>query len=126
MNKNSVAQVFCLMGNISVDEALTSMPIIALSIDEIKSRMRDQNDLEEYDELLTYVCAAHAYYRYCLIEYASQPQGSFSAGGVSINTSGHDNIERAKKLRDEFWASASFLLTDSEEFYFSAARGDEE
>lgn len=126
MNKNSVAQVFCVMGNIAIDEALTSMPIIALSIEEVKSRMRDEADLEEYDELLTYVCASHAYYRYCLIDYASQPQGSFSAGGVSVNTSGQDNIDRAKKLRDEFWASASFLLTDSEEFYFAAARGNKE
>lgn len=125
MNKNSVAQVFCLMGNIAVDEALTRMPIITLSIEEVKSRMRDEADIEEYDELLTYVCAAHAYYRHCLIEFASQPQGSFSAGGISINTSGQDNIARAKKLRDEFWASASFLLNDSEEFYFSVARGDE-
>ena len=124
MNQVKVAQVFGLMGKLSMDEVLPLMPVVDLSIQDVTARLRDQTDLETHEELLTYVCAAHAYYRYSLIEAAASPAGSFSACGISVNNQTGTLVEQARRLRDEFWSAAQFLLKDSEEFFF--ARTQEE
>ena len=60
MNQVKVAQVFGLMGKLSMDEVLPLMPVVDLAIQDVTARLRDPADLETQEELLTYVCAAHA------------------------------------------------------------------
>ncbi|EEG31129.1 hypothetical protein CLOSTMETH_01229 [[Clostridium] methylpentosum DSM 5476] len=116
MESNRITRLFARFARLEEGEAMEYRPLVDLAVAEIRECLRE--GVEE-SETLELVCAAQAYYRYALVRSASSPQGSFSANGVTVSRSGaQDEIDRARRMRDEFWAAASHLLCDRGAFTF--------
>ena len=119
-----IAKIVSAMSGIPMEELLPRMPLITLSTKEVLRMVKEEQEVEQHQDLLDYICAANAWYHYCLAEDATAPKGSFSAGGISISTSDDSQAVRAKNLRDELWTSANFLLKYEDDFYFSTTGGE--
>ncbi|MBC5787937.1 MULTISPECIES: hypothetical protein [Clostridiaceae] len=124
MDEMKIAKIVSAMSGIPMEELLPRMPLIILSTKEVLRMVKEEQEIEQHQDLLDYICAANAWYRYCLTEDAAVPKGSFSAGGISVSTSDDNQAIRAKNLRDELWASANFLLKYEDDFYFSTTGGE--
>lgn len=97
-----VCEVFALIAGISMDEALAYVAIVRLAMSEVRGKLREGISEEEQKELLTYVCAATAYYRYACIESAKERAATIRTGEVSISNDPKAAIAAAKSVRDEF------------------------
>ncbi|MCL2089105.1 MAG: hypothetical protein FWH14_06455 [Oscillospiraceae bacterium] len=118
MDMNGIMNIFCSMGKFTPNQTEPYVGLINVASKDIFSRVREDVDLEEAAPRLNYVCAAEAFYRYCLIEYANAAGGKVRAGILSVESDTDGIIIRAKKIRDESLIAASDILTYDREFLF--------
>lgn len=120
MNEMEVCRLFASMAGIPMEEAMRQLPLVKLAVTEVSRRLTTTSLTQEQWTKILYACAAQACYQYLLIQSAVQPQGSFSAGGVSVERDCDSALGRAARLREEFFSLAGYLLRDEEgDFYFS-------
>lgn len=89
--------------------------------EDMKSRLKvPLNSLSDSKKLrLAYAAGALAFYKYCLIISATEPE-SFSAGEVRV-TEGGSKADAAKRLFEEELRGLSDVLSD-DSFYFGRVR----
>lgn len=87
------------------------------AVEDVRARLKvPENCLSESKKLrLSYAAGALAFYKYCLLLSATEPQ-SFSAGEVKVTVS-EKQICAAKRLFEEECGALSDVLSDKD-FYF--------
>ncbi|HBL40231.1 MAG TPA: hypothetical protein DDY98_01135 [Ruminococcaceae bacterium] len=93
--------------------AENALSLCELCLDEVKSRLRSPND--ENNIRVAKAAAGLAYYRLALRQLADgNGTTSFKAGDVTVSRSPGATVEFAAKVRDESFAQAADLLTDTD------------
>ena len=109
-----IIERFSLISNISLKESVKWEPILCDVIAEIKSRLRENIDVEMHGRRLNTAAAALSFYKFSLYRASQDSTTSFSAGGIRIHEDSRRNIQSAYSIWNEAKALISDLIRDDD------------
>lgn len=112
LQKQNVVNIFCTMAQVSEAEAQQYDSIINVSMHEVGLMLKDDAEIGGNADIIEYLCAAIAYYKYALIISSNNPQ-SFKAQDIAINCNNKAVIENAFCVRDNALTLAASFICDN-------------
>lgn len=121
MDIMKILEAYAAMQNITIEEAMSEKPLAVIAAYKIEKSLKNPEIQSQDKSLLETVAGCLVNLWICSARATSSPSGSFSGNGFTISKNALSEISCAKKLLDEWRATASNLLID-ENFVFLSTK----
>ncbi len=113
MDKQKVISVFCSLSGINTADKQDDL--INMSINQVKTLIKDDTDITKNATVLEYLCGAIAFYNYTVLNACLSPD-TIKTLDVTV-TINKNAIENAQRIKNDAIILAKSLLID-QNFYF--------
>lgn len=121
MNTKKVLDNYCMIANISHEEALKQYPLVDLAISKVNSWLKEGVE-EKNDDILSMLASSLINLWASMAAASSSPTGEWSGNGYTIKKDSNVEINTALELFNRWKSECSHLLNDND-FIFMKTDG---